>query len=58
MDTFEFGKISVTETLAKHEVSLWLDDYSDLFSDFDPRPYSQRTFLKISWKSLKERQKN
>ena len=58
MDTFEFGKISVTETLAKHEVSLWLDDYSDLFSDFDPRPYSQRTlsqdFLKELERATKE----
>lgn len=24
------------------EISLWLDDYNDLFSDFDPREYSQR----------------
>jgi len=24
-------------------ISLWLDDYTDLFSDFDPRPFSQRT---------------
>ena len=58
MDTFEFGKISVNETLAKHEVSLWLDEYSDLFSDFDPRPYSQRTlsqdFLKELERATKE----
>ena len=25
------------------EVAMWLDNYTDLFSDFDPRPYSQRT---------------
>lgn len=25
-----------------HHVSLWLDDYNDIFSDFDPRPYSKR----------------
>jgi hypothetical protein len=24
------------------EISLWLDSYDDIFSDFDPRPYSQR----------------
>jgi hypothetical protein len=24
------------------EVSIWIDVYDDLFSDFDPRPYSQR----------------
>ena len=25
------------------ELSFWLDDYTDLFSDFDPRPYSERS---------------
>jgi len=24
------------------EISLWIDTYDDIFSDFDPRPYSQR----------------
>lgn len=24
------------------EISLWLDTYDDIFSDFDPRPYSER----------------
>jgi hypothetical protein len=24
------------------EISIWLDTYDDIFSDFDPRPYSQR----------------
>lgn len=28
--------------LAKGEISLWLDTYDDIFSDFDPRPYSKR----------------
>ncbi len=28
--------------LALSEVSLWLDSYEDIFSDFDPRPFSQR----------------
>ncbi|MFI0431100.1 hypothetical protein [Mariniflexile sp. HMF6888] len=25
------------------EVSIWIDSYDDLFSDFDPMPYSERT---------------
>lgn len=29
--------------LEQPEVKLWLDSYDDLFSDFDPRPYSKRT---------------
>ncbi len=29
--------------LQKSEVSLWLDHYDDIFSDFDPRPYHQRS---------------
>jgi len=28
--------------LEMSEISLWLDRYDDIFSDFDPRPYSQR----------------
>lgn len=24
------------------EISVWLDDYDDLFSDFDPRPFEER----------------
>ena len=24
------------------EISLWIDNYDDIFSDFDPRPYSER----------------
>ena len=30
------------ELAAKAEISLILDDYEDIFSDFDPRPHSQR----------------
>ena len=30
------------QPLAGTEVSLWIDDYDDIFSDFDPRPYAQR----------------
>jgi hypothetical protein len=29
--------------LRMSEISLWLDTYDDIFSDFDPRPYSQRS---------------
>lgn len=42
LTAYDFGKIGVTETSHRPEISLWLDSYSDLFSDFDPRPYSQR----------------
>lgn len=31
------------ETLRMSEISLWIDTYDDIFSDFDPRPYSQRS---------------
>jgi len=31
------------KVLQTSELALWLDDYNDLFSDFDPRPYSQRS---------------
>lgn len=27
---------------ASRNVSIWLDSYDDIFSDFDPRPYSER----------------
>lgn len=30
------------ELLKLSEVSIWLDTYDDIFSDFDPRPYSER----------------
>jgi hypothetical protein len=30
------------QLLQMSEISLWLDTYDDIFSDFDPRPYSQR----------------
>ncbi|MEM2955982.1 MAG: hypothetical protein QW041_00150 [Candidatus Pacearchaeota archaeon] len=28
--------------LSMSEIALWLDSYDDIFSDFDPRPYTQR----------------
>lgn len=46
----EVNKIIIDKT----RVSLWLDDYTDIFSDFDPRHYSQRAvsddFIKESKK--------
>jgi hypothetical protein len=30
------------KVLQKSEVALWLESYDDIFSDFDPRPFSQR----------------
>jgi hypothetical protein len=27
---------------SSHQISIWLDEYDDIFSDFDPRPYSER----------------
>ncbi|MBI4919512.1 hypothetical protein HY837_06270 [archaeon] len=30
------------ETRQLSMISLWIDDYNDIFSDFDPRPYSER----------------
>ncbi len=48
----------VKELLQKSEISLWLDHYDDIFSDFDPRPYSQRgisdDFLKEARKAVRE----
>jgi len=45
--------------LGRSEVSLWLDTYDDIFSDFDPRPYSERAvsddFLLESRKAFREK---
>ena len=30
------------ELLTKSSIALWIDNYDDIFSDFDHRPYSQR----------------
>lgn len=44
------------------EMALWLDGYDDIFSDFDPRPYSQRAisddFLLEVMKVAKDRGKD
>lgn len=45
------------ELLKKSEISLWLDSYDDIFSDFDLRPNSQRAlsqdFLEESKRALR-----
>lgn len=43
--TPEVGKKEyIVKNLAKKiQVSFWLDDYDNLFSDFDPRPFSHRS---------------
>ena len=56
------GDLSEEDKQKMHQlshISLWLDGYDDIFSDFDPRPYSQRTlsddFLSEAKKFSKER---
>ncbi len=52
------GQQEIKELLQKSEISLWLDHYDDIFSDFDPRSYAQRgisdDFLKEARKFTKE----
>jgi hypothetical protein len=47
------------ELLARSQVSLWIDDYDDIFSDFDPSPYAQRAlsddFLAEAKKAVRDR---
>jgi len=47
-----------SDLLKKSEIALWLDHYDDIFSDFDPRPYSARAisddFLKEARKAARE----
>jgi len=53
--------VTQNELLAKREVSLWLDNYDDIFSDFDPRPHSQRAlsddFLVEAKRAVRETKK-
>ncbi len=48
----------VEENTGQSEIKFWLDEYDDVFSDFDPRPYSEREisddFLKEARKVLRE----
>src|SRR5688500_17884914 len=36
------GRRTVGERGRPHEIHIWIDDYNDIFSDFDPRDYSER----------------
>jgi hypothetical protein len=42
INTFEMIKEKTIRPEDKKVVSLWMDTYDNIFSDFDPRPYSQR----------------
>lgn len=48
--------------LQMSEISLWLDNYDDIFSDFDPRPYSLRSlsddFLLEAKKASRDKDEN
>src|SRR5882724_5480335 len=50
---------SDNELLGKAELSVWLDVYDDIFSDFDPRPLQERTlsddFINEARKMSKEK---
>lgn len=37
-----FTEADKQQLLQMSEISLWLDTYDDIFSDFDPHPYSER----------------
>ena len=39
--------------LNKSELSIWLDSYNDIFSDFDSRPFSRELYLMILFVKLK-----
>ncbi|HTY44172.1 MAG TPA: hypothetical protein VMC80_02935 [Patescibacteria group bacterium] len=45
--------------LRESEIGIWIDTYDDIFSDFDPRPYSQRSlsqdFLNETKKASKDK---
>jgi hypothetical protein len=55
-DAVEKEKVKL---LQMSEISLWLDAYDDIFSDFDPRPYAQRAlsddFLSEAKRASKEK---
>ena len=55
----ETSEDETTRLMKLSEISLWLDTYDDIFSDFDPRPYSERAlsddFLSEAKKASKEK---
>ncbi len=52
---------TIKDILNKTEISLILDTYDDIFSDFDPRPYSERTlsedFLSEAKRAARDKKK-
>lgn len=57
----EGNKAEIKEIIEKAEISLVLDTYDDIFSDFDPRPYSERAlsedFLYEAKKATRDKEK-
>jgi hypothetical protein len=43
----------IEKDFSSSEIPLWLDDYNDLFSDFDPRSYSHRALSQDFLEELK-----
>lgn len=47
------------ELLRMGEISLWLDTYDDIFSDFDPRPFAERAmsqdFLEEAKRAIRDK---
>ncbi|MDO8528483.1 MAG: hypothetical protein Q7S06_01160 [Nanoarchaeota archaeon] len=43
----------IEKDFSSSEIPLWLDDYNDLFSDFDPRHYSHRALSQDFLEELK-----
>jgi len=41
-ETRKMGENEKRELMKSSQISLWLEDYEDIFSDFDSRPYSER----------------
>ncbi len=52
--------LSKINSMTKHDISIWLDTYDDIFSDFDFRPYSEKAlsddFLKEVGKFCNEKE--
>jgi Fe2+ transport system protein B len=57
LETSEKNNISEVKLLAPREatISVWLDNFDDIFSDFDPRTYSERTISDDFLNELRKR---
>jgi len=55
----EISEEAKQRLLRMFEVSLWLDTYEDIFSDFDPRPFAERAlsydFLEASKRATRDK---